>query len=66
MQSISLLFLFVKYGLFPKLDFVVVVVVFQEYSGESEEIESWPEILFDFDQSIPHLHQHKVAQPILV
>jgi len=43
-----------------------VVVVFQEYSGESEEIESWPEILLDFNQSIPHLHQHKVAQPILV
>jgi len=38
-----------------------VVVVFQEYSAESEEVESWPEILLDFDQAIPHLHQHKVA-----
>ena len=44
---------------------IVVVVVLQQDLPQGKETESWPEPLFDVDETISHLHQHVVAETTL-
>ena len=59
-----LLAFFIFHGII--LDFFVKVVIFQQYFSQKQQIKGRPKILLNLNISILSLHQHEIAQSILI